>query len=92
MAKVTFALDEETVRTIRALANRKQKPQSHVVREAIAVYAAHGDTLNDRERARKLDVLDRLSARPRTRPARDVDAELRALQQARHAGWRRPSD
>ena len=35
MAKLTFSLDDETVRTLRMIAERKRKPQSVVVREAI---------------------------------------------------------
>ncbi len=92
MAKLTFALDEETVRTIRTLAERQQKPQSHIVRDAIAVYAAHGQQLSEDERARKLRVLDQLTTRQATRSARDVDVELRDIRQSRRIGWRRPSD
>jgi hypothetical protein len=92
LTRVTFALDEETVRAIRAMAERKQKPQSHVVREAIAAYAQQETKLTDQERARKLDVLDSLLARPRTRPQAAVDVELKGIRRARGAGWRRPSD
>jgi hypothetical protein len=69
-----------------------QKAQSHIVREAIAAYARQEEQLTEAERARKLDVLDGLSARPRTRPQAAVDAELRDIRRARRAGWRRPSD
>ncbi len=92
MAKVTFVLDDETVRTIRTMAERKQKPQSHVVREAIVAYARQEEKLNDEERARRLRLLDSLAARPRTRSPADVDAELLDIRRARRVGWRRPSD
>ena len=92
MAKATFVLDDATVGAIRALAQRKHKPQSHIVREAIAVYARQEDKLTDLERARKLEVLDGLSARARTRPQSEVDAELRDNRRLRRSGWRRPSD
>ena len=39
MAKVTFSLDDETVRLLRRAAERSRKPHSLVVREAIAQYA-----------------------------------------------------
>ena len=92
MAKRTFVLDDETVRTLRTLAERQQKPQSHVVREAIAAYAARGERLTETERARKLRLLDQLKARPATRTESAVDAELRDLRRTRRSAWRRSSD
>jgi hypothetical protein len=92
MAKATFVLDADTLQEIRSLAQRKRKPQSHVVREAIALYARQEDRLTDQERARKLELLDDLLARPRTRPPSDVDAELADIRQNRRTGWRRRSD
>jgi hypothetical protein len=92
MAKMTFVLDDQTVHTIRTLAHRKQRPQSHIVREAVAVYARQDDKLDEQARARKLGVLDRLLDRPATRPQMAVDAELRGIRRARRTGWRRPSD
>jgi Arc/MetJ-type ribon-helix-helix transcriptional regulator len=89
MVKVTFTLDDETVDQIRRTAARQRKPQSQVVREAVAEYAARADRLTERERLELLGVLDTLaSARP-TRPARAVDAELRQLRAARRQGGRR---
>jgi predicted transcriptional regulator len=92
VAKVTFTLDDETVRTIRSLAERRRKPQSAVVREAVAAYAAHEEKLDDAEKARRLRVLDQLAATPRTRPTEDVDRELRQIRLGRRAGWRRESE
>ena len=43
MARVTFSLDDETVEQIRRTAARLQRPQSHVVRDAVADYAARSD-------------------------------------------------
>jgi hypothetical protein len=40
MTKVTFTLDDETVQAIRALAARKKKSRSLIVREAVAAYSA----------------------------------------------------
>ena len=89
MVKVTFTLDDETVDQIRRTAARQRKPQSQVVREAVAEYAARADRLTERERLQLLDVLSTLaSARP-TRPARAVDAELQELRAARRQGGRR---
>ena len=90
--KVTFTLDDETVRVLRAFADRQRKPQSLVVREAIAAYANRETTLPDDERDRRLAVLDRLDAQPPTRTEAEVDRELRQLRRLRRAGWRRRQD
>ena len=92
MTKVTFTLDNETVEAIRAIAARKKKPRSLVVREAVAAYARQEDKLDEAEQLRRLRVLDDLRDRPRTRPQREVDDELRGIRRARRAGWRRPAE
>jgi hypothetical protein len=89
MIRVTFSLDDATVATIRRTAARLRKPQSQVVREAVADYAARSDRLSGGERVRLLGVLDRLQRAKATRPAREVDAELEALRRARRRGGRR---
>jgi Arc/MetJ-type ribon-helix-helix transcriptional regulator len=89
MARVTFSLDDGTVAEIRRTAARLRKPQSHVVRDAIADYAARADRLSERERLQMLSTLDRLRRSPSTRTAADVDAELHAARDARRAGGRR---
>jgi hypothetical protein len=92
VTKVTFTLDDDTVRAIRTLAERRRKPQSLVVREAVAAYAAREEKLDDTERARRLRVLDDLAATPRTRSQAEVDKELRQIRLSRRAGWRRPAE
>ena len=89
MVRVTFSLDEDTVNTLKRTAARLKKPQSLVVREAVADYAARSDRLSETERARALRVLERLRDATMTRAAADVDAELKALRTARRAGGRR---
>jgi len=89
MARVTFSLDDATVAQIRQTAARLRTPQSHVVRDAVADYAARADQLSERERQHLMGVLDRLREAKPTRPAADVDAELRSLKAARRAGGRR---
>lgn len=89
MVKATFSLDDETMARIRRAADRLKKPQSHVVREAVADYVARTDRLSERERLDLLRVLDDLAdARP-TRGARAVDDELKAIRTARRSGGRR---
>jgi hypothetical protein len=92
MVKLTFTLDDDTVRAIRAIAARKHKPQSLVVREAVAAYARQEEKLGDEERTRRLQVLDELMARPPTRAQVAVDEELRELRRGRRVGWRRRAE
>jgi predicted transcriptional regulator len=86
MARVTFSLDDATVAQIRQTAARLRRPQSHVVRDAVADYATRTDRLSERERHHLMGVLDRLRDAKPTRPATQVDAELRSLRAARRAG------
>jgi len=93
--KATFTLDDETMQMVRRLAQRARKPQSQIVREAVAHYAAREETLTDGERERKLAILREFAARPPQpgdKTSDDVDRELADLRQARREGWARPSD
>lgn len=89
MVKVTFSLDDETMNRIRRTAARLGKPQSHVVREAVADYVMRTDRLSERERVHLLDVLAGLGSAPPTRTAQAVDSEIRAIRKARRVGGRR---
>jgi predicted DNA-binding protein len=89
MARVTFSLDDGTVARIRQTAARLGKPQSQIVREAVAEYAERAGRLSDQERTQALSVLARLRAATPTRPVADVDRELRGIRAARRAGGRR---
>jgi hypothetical protein len=89
MAKVTFTVDDETVRTLRTIAARLGKPQSMVVREAVAEYGR----LTEAERRRMLRVIDDMMKRPPDRTAAEVARELRRIRQARrHGGRRHPAE
>jgi hypothetical protein len=92
MPKLTFSLDDETVRLLRRVSEQKRKAQSLVVREAIAEYSAREDRLPDEERERRLKVIRELTSQPPTRPGGEVDRELRDLRRTRRTGWARPSD
>ena len=92
VTKVTFTLDDETVAAIRAIAERRRKPQSLIVREAVAAYTAQEEKLDDGERTRRLRVLDDLAKQPATRRQAEVDQELHQVRAGRRGGWRRPSD
>jgi hypothetical protein len=89
MVKVTFTLDDATVIEIRRTAERLGKPQSQIVREAVAEYAARTDRVTDRERLRRLAILQNLRKTPASRAASVVDAELRAVRAARRTAGRR---
>jgi len=89
MVKVTFSLDDETMERIRRTATRLRKPQSHVVREAVADYALRTDRLSERERLHLLDVIADLQRASPSRPARAVDDEIAAVRKARRRGGRR---
>ncbi len=89
MAKVTYTLDDRTVDLLKRTAAQQRKPQSQVVREAIAEYAARVERLSESERSRMLQVLAKVRATAPGRPAAEVDEELRALKTARRQGGRR---
>ena len=89
MVKVTFSLDDATVAEIRRTAERLGTAQSHVVREAVAEYAARADRVSERERLRALTILEGLRKMPASRSAAAVDDELRAVRAARRKGGRR---
>ena len=92
MAKLTFSLDDETVRLLRVLSERRRKPQSLVVREAIAEYAARDEKLTDADRTRRLQVLEKLATVRATRGQAAVDREVAEVRRARRAGWQRPAE
>ena len=73
MVKMTFTLDDETVVKLKRAAARHKKPQSWVVREAVADYAAKNDMLSPEEKARMLAVLERFRQAPLTGTQVDVE-------------------
>ena len=86
--KVTFTLDEATIRRLSETAARLSKPKSEVVREAIREFHAKSDRLSEAERIRMLRILDRIAAEPPTRSQAAVDRELREIRGARRSGGR----
>ncbi|MDE2691511.1 MAG: ribbon-helix-helix protein, CopG family [Acidobacteriota bacterium] len=92
VVRATYSLDEATVRRLRRTAERLGKPQSQIVREAIADYAARCDRLSEVERLRMLEVLGRLRSAHVTGSAEAVEAELREIRESRRVGWDRDSD
>jgi hypothetical protein len=88
MPKLTFSLDAETVATLRKTAARLRKPQSLIVREAIARYGAEEDQLSDEERDRILKVVDYIKTLPAAGSPADAEREKREIRRSRRAGWR----
>ena len=88
MARATFSLDEATIAEIRRTAERLRKPQSHIIREAVADFAARTDRLSEREQKRLLDVMTAFRKKKPDRTARQVDAEIQSVREARRSGGR----
>lgn len=86
--KVTFTLDADTINRLERASERLSKPKSQVIREAVQEYYARIGRLSESERVRMLRVLDEIMARPPSRPAKDVDRELRKIRGARRSGGR----
>jgi predicted transcriptional regulator len=89
MAKLTFSLDEPTVRALETTAERLGKPKSLVVREAIADYAARAGRLTELERRRMLEAFDALVATIPAETRRPARAEIRKVREERRASGRR---
>lgn len=87
--KVTFTLDRETIRRLQMASERLSRPKSQVIREAVQEYYDRMGRLSETERIRMLRVMDEIMARPPTRPAREVDRELKEIRRARRSGGRR---
>jgi predicted transcriptional regulator len=88
-SKVTFTLDEETVRKISDAAEILHKPKSQIVREAVSQYRERMGKLSERERVRMLRALDRIAAEPPTRPQHEVEKELREIRRSRREAYPR---
>jgi hypothetical protein len=88
-SKVTFTLDENTIRQLEEASELLSKPKSQVVREAVTEYRQRIGKLTESERIRMLRVLDTMVPLIPPRPRSEVDAELREIRRARRHGGRR---
>lgn len=82
MVKVTFTLDDVTVSRLKRTAERLKKPQSWVVREAVAEFAAKEDRLTPDEKTRMLAALEQFQQVP---VSGDEAGDARALAETRAA-------
>ncbi len=89
MVKATFTLDDDTVLTLRKTAQRLDKPQSAVVRDAIHEYAARAGRLSEDERRQMLRAIDAFLSQPPDRTRAAVAKELREVRLTRRRGGRR---
>jgi predicted DNA-binding protein len=92
MVKMTFTLDETTVQVLKRIANRLQKPQSYVLREAICHYEPHAGQLSKAERKRRVELFDQVVGAIPKKPSSAVDRELKDLRLSRKKGWQNRSD
>ncbi|MEZ5293698.1 MAG: ribbon-helix-helix protein, CopG family [Vicinamibacterales bacterium] len=83
MVKVTFTLDDATVATLKRTAARVRKPQSWVVREAVAEYGAKASQLTLDEQKRLLDVVQWAKSLPVTGTQEDADREIAEIRRSR---------
>ena len=91
MKKVTYTLDDETVDAIRRAAARSNRPQSAIVRAAVAAYG-DGDRLAESERRRMLTALRAYQAAMPKRSMAAVEKELREIRASRRIGWQGRGD
>lgn len=89
--KVTFTLDDQTIRRLQVAAERLGKPKSEVVRDAIADYHDRVGRLSEAERRRLLSAFDHLVPAIPDRSAEHVAREIRAVREARRSGGRKRS-
>jgi len=87
--KVTFTLDDQTIRRLQNAAERTKKAKSEIVREAIADYHERIGKLSETERLRLLKIMEEIMASPPTRPQEEVDREIAEIRAARRSGGRR---
>ena len=88
MVKLTFSVDEQTARTLRQTSERLKKPQSMIVREAVAEYAARTGRLTEAERRRMLKTIDEMMKRPPSRTQAEMEREIAEIRRARRHGGR----
>ena len=90
MIKLTVTVDDETAQRLRKLAERTRKPQSLIVREAIAHYDANPPEVltSPEERARLLRVIDEMMSRPSDKDPQITRRELEDLRESRRGPHR----
>jgi hypothetical protein len=86
--KVTFSLDEATVKRIETASQRLALPKSQVVREAVHDYYERLGKMSEQERKRMLRIFDEIIPSILARPLNEVRRELKEIRLARRLGGR----
>ena len=87
--KVTFTLDEATVKRIEAASQRLAMPKSQVVREAVQEYHQRLGHMSEQERKRMLAVFGEVIPRLPPRSPKEIRRELQQIRMARKGGGRK---
>ncbi|HXA16338.1 MAG TPA: ribbon-helix-helix protein, CopG family [Thermoanaerobaculia bacterium] len=86
--KVTYTLDDATVRRVDSASERLKMPKSQVIRDAVAEFDEGLGRLSERERLRQLRVLRDLVPLIPKRPRAEVEQEIAEIRSARRTGGR----
>ena len=86
--KVTFTLDEATIKRIETASQRLALPKSQVVREAVQDYYERLGKMSEQERKRMLRIFDEAIPRIPARPLNELRRELKEIRLARRLGGR----
>jgi hypothetical protein len=86
--KVTFTLDEATVKRIETASQRLALPKSQVVREAVHDYYERLGKMSEQERKRMLRIFDEVIPKIPARSPNEVRRELKNIRLARRLGGR----
>jgi predicted transcriptional regulator len=86
--KVTFTLDDETIRRLQLASERLRKPQSEIVRDAIGEYHERTDRMSEAEKQRFLAVIREFAPTVPERPVQDIENEIEEIRAARRSGGR----
>jgi hypothetical protein len=87
--KVTYTLDEATIRRVESASDRLSVPKSQVIRDAVAEYHDSIGRLSETERQRQLRVLRDLAPSIPKRPLAEVEQEIAEIRSARRVSGRR---
>jgi Ribbon-helix-helix protein, copG family. len=88
VTKVTFTLDEATIRRLRSASDRLGTSKSQIVRDAIADFHEGMGRLSETEKQRLLRVIRELAPAVPTRSTSEVEREIAEIRMARRNGGR----
>jgi predicted DNA-binding protein len=86
--KVTFTLDEATVKRLETASRRLALPKSQVIREAVEGFYERMGQMSEQERKRMLRIFDEVMPRIPPRRPGEVRRGLKEIRLARRRGGR----